>query len=136
MSGTIILDSLIQDIVFEKIPSEHYSWKELEFGRKVLTSIDWSDFIFKTNKKIETTNKSYPLTVIFQEDSIMHDEHSYFKGYSANVVCDNVIEYEYTIGLRLPTVCFGIKNFKDLDYNIVQKIKEISVHKRFGQNKS
>ena len=133
MKGIIILDSLTQDVWFDKIPSQTVSYSDVG-GIKQVSSIDWEDFVFKTNKPIDKTISAKPFILFFNDENIIIDRNSFYKSCSANME-EKPLEYEYTIGLTSPEIIFGLKETEEyLDNNIIHLIKLHIIRKRLKQN--
>ena len=136
MKGFMYIDSEIHEIEFSNFPTS----QQRDVGKigsyNLVYITGWDDFVFKTKTKMKETLKVRPFMVISENGSSFCDRQAFFKSISANISDDNIVDYEYTIGLNAPEF---FKNKKETDKNIpveaLNLYKVYLVKKRLEINK-
>ena len=132
MKGIIILESTIQDVIFEKIPAQNRRYADIG-GIKHLTVVEWDDLVFKTNKAIEPSLTACPF-VLFFGDNLIEGRNSSFTNVSGEQKGDGSMEYKYTVHSDYLHIYFGMEDInKHMDYDILQIIKAIVIKRRNEQ---
>ena len=143
MKGVIYIDSCFYEIEFEKMLCSNCSYRKTAFtdasgvimpGSQQIVSIDWDDFEFTTDKKIEPDLRVNPFFLFCNDGSSAHDKSAYFIKRTAEFV-DNKVKYKYKIGLGLPKVCLGKQKNENIPASILNLYKVYIVKKRLEQNK-
>ena len=143
MKGVIYIDSCFYEVEFEKFPSCSYRHSgflndlaQIMPGSMELVSIDWENLVFTTKTKINGTLKINPFVLFCVNGNSLYDNSAYFVNMTAEMDKDNKTNYEYTIALSLPRICFGKKETtKSIPSEINNLYKVYLVKKRLEQNK-
>ena len=133
MKGVLFIDSDFFDIYFDKIPDKTVKTQNFK-GYNIPVGYEYSDFVFKIKKELDTHLTASPFMVLFGKDNnLIHDNCAYFKQLQFNDD-DFDYRYEYTIGLNTPSFHFGLK---DLSANskVSNIIKAYFLKKRLESNK-